>query len=259
MRGTFRRTSLPRRFIIDLMRASMRVPLVSLRRTLDLRKLAEIRAAAAERPGWAAIFAKAFALVARDEPVLRTLYIDWPWGYFYQLPRSVGVIAIARREDGEDCVLPQKLTAPDELSLAEIGASIRHARTAPVDQIPAFRKILRTTRLPLPLRRLVWRFGLSVGRQRANYFGSFGITSVAAFGPGELHAISPGPYIVSYGALTADLTMDVVIRWDHRVTDAAMIAKVLAQLEQVLNGAIAAELRASQPAAAAKPVRVVAT
>ena len=75
MRGTFRKISLPRRLIIDLMHASMQVPFVSLRRSLTIRPLAEARLAAAERPGWAAIFAKAFSLVAREEPVLRTLFV----------------------------------------------------------------------------------------------------------------------------------------------------------------------------------------
>jgi hypothetical protein len=259
MRGTFRKVSLPRRLIVDLMHASMRVPFVSLRRSLAIRALAEARLAAAERPGWAAIFAKAFSLVARDEPVLRTLYIDSPWSYFYELPRSVGMIAIARNENGEDCVLPQKVSAPDEMPLAAVDALVRHAKTAPIDQVPAFRKILRATRMPLLLRRLIWIIGLSIGRQRANYFGSFGITSVAAFGAGELHALSPGPFIVSYGRLKPDHSIDVVIRWDHRVTDAAMIAKVLTRLEEVLNTQIAAELLADQPPSVAKPVRAVVT
>ena len=64
MRGTNRKISLPRRFIADLMHASMRVPFVSLSRTIDIRQLIEARAPAAQRPGWAAIFVKAFALVA---------------------------------------------------------------------------------------------------------------------------------------------------------------------------------------------------
>jgi hypothetical protein len=109
------------------------------------------------------------------------------------------------------------------------------------------------------LRRLLWRIGLSVGRQRANYFGSFGITSVAAFGAGELYALSPGPYIISYGTLRPDQTIDVVIRWDHRVTDAAMIAKALTRLEQVLNTQIAAELLADRPQSVPKTVRAVVT
>ena len=120
---------------------------------------------------------------------------------------------------------------------------IRHAKAAPIDDVPMFRKIMRVTRLPLPLRRLSWAIGLNFGRQRGNWFGSFAVSSVAAYGGGELHAISPGPFIVSYGVVGPDPTIHVVIRWDHRVTDAAPIARVLTRLEQVLNTEIAAELR----------------
>jgi hypothetical protein len=38
--------------------------------------------------------------------------------------------------------------------------------------------------------------------------------------------------------------MDVILRWDHRVTDAAVIARVLTRLEQVLNTEISAEIAA---------------
>jgi len=143
--------------------------------------------------------------------------------------------------------------------LTEVDALIRHAKEAPIDQVPAFRKILRTTKLVLPLRRLFWLVGLNFGRQRANYFGSFGVTSVAAFGGGELHALSPGPFVLNYGVVTPDRTIDVVIRWDHRITDAALIAKAMTRLEQVLNNEIAAELRGQRQQAEPKPVRAVAT
>jgi len=143
--------------------------------------------------------------------------------------------------------------------LSEIDAQIRHAKDGPINEVPAFRKIMLVTQLPLPLRRLVWLIGLNFGRQRANYFGNFSVTSVAAFGGGELHALSPGPFIVSYGAIEPDQTMDVVIRWDHRVTDAALIAKALTRLEQVLNTEIAGELRGQRQQSEAKPVRAVAT
>lgn len=241
------------------MHASMRVPFVSLTRTLNVRSLSEARAQSAQRPGWAAIFVKAFALVAKEEPVLRTLYVKWPMPAFYELPRSVAMVAIARVEDGQDCVLPQKVTAPNEMPLAEVDALIRHAKEAPIGEVPAFRKILRTTRLPLPLRRLFWMIGLNFGRQRANYFGSFGVTSVAAYGAGQLHAISPGPFVLSYGVEKPDQTMDVVLRWDHRVTDAAPMARALNRLEQVLNGEISAELRSHRQQTEPKPVRAVAT
>jgi hypothetical protein len=259
MRGTVRKISIPRRLVADLMHASIRVPFVSLSRSLNIRPLIEARALAAQPPGWAAIFVKAFSQVAKDEPVLRTLYVKWPWPGFYELPRSVAMIAIARVEDGQDCVLPQKIPAADTLPLTEVDALIRHAKDAPVGEVPAFRKILMVTRLPLPLRRLLWLLGLNFGRQRANFFGSFGVTSVAAYGAGELHALSPGPFILSYGVVEPDQTIDVVIRWDHRITDAALIAKALTRLEQVLNTEISAELRGHRQQAEPKPVRAVAT
>jgi hypothetical protein len=257
MRGTVRKISTPRRLIADLMHASIRVPFVSLSRPLNIRALLEARALAAEPPGWAAIFVKALSLVAKEQPILRTLYAKWPRPSFYELPRSVAMVAIARVEEGEDCVLPQKLAAPETLSLAEIDAQIRHAKQAPINKVPAFRKILRVSGLPLPFRRLFWSVGLNFGRQRANWFGNFGVTSVAAYGPGELHALSPGPYILSYGVVEQAQTIAVVIRWDHRITDAAVIAKVLTRLEQVLNSEIAAELRASRQQAEPRPVRAI--
>ncbi len=250
---------MPRRLIADLMHASMGIPFVTLARSLDIAPLIEARALVARPPGWAAMFVKAFAIAAREDPILRTLYAKWPWPGFYELPSSVAMVTIARVEDGEHCVLPQRIASPETLALAEINALIRHAKAAPIDEVPMFRKIMLATRLPLPLRRLVWLIGLNFGRQRANYFGSFVVTSVAAYGGGELHALSPGPFILSYGTVKADNTIDVVIRWDHRITDAALITRTLTRLEQVLNGEIAAELRSRRKPAEPKTVRAVST
>jgi hypothetical protein len=257
MRGTVRKISIPRRLVADLMHASVRVPFVSLTRSVNVRPLLEARAQAANPPGWAAIFVKAFALVAREQPVLRTLYVKWPRRAFFELPRSVAMVAIARTENGEDCVLPQRITAPDEIPLAEVDVLIRQAKDAPIDEVPAFRKMLRVTRLTLPLRRLLWAIGLNLGRQRANFFGNFAVTSVAAYGPGELHALSPGPFVLSYGVVGTDQGIDVVVRWDHRITDAAPMAKALTRLEQVLNSEIAAEIRANRLQSGPKQVRAV--
>jgi hypothetical protein len=244
MRGTKRKISLLRIFIIDLMHASMRVPFVSLSRPFDIGPFMAARAKAASPPGWAAAFVKAFAIVAKEEPVLRTLYVKLPWPHFFELPRSIAMVAVARVEDGEECILPEKVPTPEERPLAEIDAQIRHAKTAPLEEIPAFRKILTASRLPLLLRRLSWFIGLNVGRMSANNFGSFGVTSVSAYAPGELQALSPGPFLLSYGRVGPDNRIDVILRWDHRVTDAAVIARVLTRLEQVLNTEISAEILA---------------
>ena len=138
-------------------------------------------------------------------------------------------------------------------------AQIRRAKDAPIEEIPGFRRILKAARLPLPLRRLGWWVALNIGRLHGNNFGNFTVTSVAAYGGGQLHAISPGPFVVSYGRLGPDQTIDVVIRWDHRVSDAALIARTLTRLEQVLNTDISGELRQSGLEAPPKAVRAVRT
>src|ERR1700731_1057725 len=120
MRGTVGEISMPRRLVADLMQASIRVPFVSLARPLNVRPLLEAPAVSAKPPGWARIFVKGFPLVSKDEPVLRTLYAKWPWPSFYELPRSIAMVAIARVEDGQDCVLPQKVPAADTVSLIEV-------------------------------------------------------------------------------------------------------------------------------------------
>ncbi len=66
MRGTKRKISWPRRFILDLMHASMRVPFITFSRTLDIGPLMTARVKAKSPPGWAATFVKAFAIVARE-------------------------------------------------------------------------------------------------------------------------------------------------------------------------------------------------
>jgi hypothetical protein len=242
MRGIKRNISLPRRFLIDFMHAASSIPAISFSRPLDVGPLMAARAKAPLRPGWAAVFVKAFAIVAKDEPVLRTLYVKLPWPHFFEMPRSVAMVAVARTENGEDFILPEKVPAPEARSLVEIDAAIRRAKTAPIQDIPNFRKILMATRLPWPLRRLSWYLGQNVGRMCANNFGSFGVTSVSAYGPGELRAISPNPFLLSYGAVDPDNRIDVMIRWDHRITDAVVVARALNRLEHVLNTEISAEI-----------------
>jgi hypothetical protein len=96
--------------------------------------------------------------------------------------------------------------------------------------------------LPNPIRRLAWAIGLNFGRQRGNYFGNLLVTSVAAFGGGEVEALGPQSFILSYDKMSNDGTIDVMMRWDHRITDAALIGIELSRLEQILNHQLADEM-----------------
>ena len=257
MRGTVRKISLSRRVIIDLMRASADVPFVAVRRTLSIGRLAAARKALSHRPAWAVIFAKGFAILAREQPILRRVYLKWPWPHFYEFPQTVAMIVVAP-DATPDGVLQFPIKAPDLASLAEADAWVRNAKTQPIEATPFFRKTLMVTRLPNPIRWLAWAIGLNFGRQRGNYFGTLLVTSVAAFGGGEVEALGPSPFILSYDRLSSDGTINVMIRWDHRITDAAVIGVELSRLEQILNNQIADEmlaLAATERGAAAAALR----
>jgi hypothetical protein len=243
MRGTVRKISLSRRVIIDLMRASADVPFVAVRRTLSIGRLAAARKSLRNRPAWAAIFAKAFAILAAEQPVLRRVYLKWPWPHFYEFPRTLAMIVVAP-DATPDGVLLFPVKAPDLSSLAEADAMIRSAKSQPIEATPFFRKTMMVTRLPQPLRRLAWAIGLNFGRQRGNYLGTLLVTSVAAFGGGEVEALGPQSFILSYDKVSDDGAIDVMIRWDHRIADAAFIGGELSRLEQILNNQLADEILA---------------
>jgi hypothetical protein len=242
MRGTTRPISLSRKLIIDLMDAS--VPLVVVRRTFTLERLAKARASLTERPGWSTIIAKAFCIVARDEPWLRTFYLKWPVPHFYELPKSVAMLAVIREDIDKEAPIVMKIGAADELSLETIEAIIRTSKTAPLDQVPQMQRALRVARLPRPIRRLIWAFALNVGRQRANHFGTLSITSIASLGSETVVARTPGPNLLSYGLVKPDHTMELLLHWDHCIYDGVVAARALQRLEEVLNGEIADELLA---------------
>ena len=134
------------------------------------------------------------------------------------------MVAIARVLGGEDCVLPQKLAGADVAPLTEIDRLIRQAKEAPIDQVAAFHKMLRGTRprgrcaavlagrairapVRQPFRQLRGDLGRGLWRRRTP-------------------PLAPGPTAqLRHGQ--PDQTIEVVIRWDHRVTDGAPIAKAL--------------------------------
>src|SRR5262245_57319513 len=101
MRGRAIALSAPRRFLTDLMHFALRVPTVPVQRRMHLAEVAAARSAAAERPGWPAVFLKAYARVAATMPELRRVYLSLPWGRLYEYPTSVANVAVERDYQGE--------------------------------------------------------------------------------------------------------------------------------------------------------------
>jgi hypothetical protein len=236
------RPSIYRRATIEVMRIARQVPMVPLQRRMALGTLAAARSRAPQPALWSAIFTKAYALVAQEMPVLRRGYFRYPVPFFHDFPHSAAAIAVEREIGGESVVCPLLVPNPAALTLAALSDTIRRAKTTDVFAAPEFARIRRIVRLPWPLRPLALRLGYLLPQARFDYYGTFGVTTVASDGAALLNLVSPLPTVLSYGPFADDGTIDVRIMFDHRIVDAVPIARALARLEAVLNGATAAEV-----------------
>jgi hypothetical protein len=227
------------------MHVSRGVPLIVAQRRLSLRGLAALRESHADRPSWAALFMKAYALVAAEMPPLRRAYVKLPWPHLYEYPTSAGTIAIERDFDGEPGPVFVRVGDPEALPLRHIAAAIDEAKTPRFSETRTYRRMQRVTRLPLLLRRMAWWVALNSPRHRANYFGTFGVSAVSSNATGLVFLRSPVTSVLTYDEIDAAGGVTARIIFDHRVLDGMMVARALERLEDILMGPIAAELGGS--------------
>jgi hypothetical protein len=157
-----------RRFICDFLEAARGVPTVPTQRRMRLGPLRDAREAHPGRPPWTALFTKAYALTALEVPDLRRAYVKIPWGHLVEYPGSVASFAVEREYRGERGIFFGRIRKPERRTLLDITGIIRDLQHGPVEENPDFRRTLWLSRLPWPLRRLVWWFGMNCGRQRSN-------------------------------------------------------------------------------------------
>lgn len=245
MRGRWISLSIPRRIVADLMYFSADLPAIVVQRELVLAGAAAARAAHPGRPSWTALFAKAYAVVAEEMPELRRAYVRLPWPHLYEYRTSAANVAVERNYGGELGVAFVHIKSPASVPVGELARCIREGREGSFDGNRNFRTMVRIARLPLWLRRAVWSIALNLARTRANYFGTFGLSTVTSLRT-DIHAPrSPLATVLTYGTVASDGRVAVRIVFDHRVLDAMTLARALGRLEQVLEGPIADELRAA--------------
>ena len=156
---------------------------------------------------------------------------------------SVAHVAVERDYAGEAAVFGCFIKDPAQLAVWDIDRLIRHTALAPIEEVSNALRMTNIARLPLLVRRLLMWVGLSVGRYRANHFGTFAVSAVSSLGTEILTPRSVWTTFLTYGVLADDGSLDVRIIFDHRAVDAAMIARALARLEEVLTGPIRQGLR----------------
>jgi hypothetical protein len=203
---------------------------------MNIAPLAAARHQASPRPSWCALFTKAYAMVATHRPELRRAYLSFPWPHLYEHPISIASVAIERLLGEELAVFFTQIRGPEEHSADQIDQHLTDCKERPVESIGTFRRALRWTRFPRPIRRFLWWVGLNVsGYRRARNLGTFGVSVYSGLGAEALHPLSPLTTTLNYGVIADDGSVDVRLIYDHRVMDGSTIARALADLEDVLN------------------------
>jgi hypothetical protein len=235
--------NLPRRLVCDVVHFGRKVPAVTVQRRMNLGPVLRARSALERRPGWVALFAKAFGLMAERHPAFRRAYLRWPWPRLYEHPFSTASIAFERDFDGEPSVFFAKIRQPEKQSLTLLESHLQRFKTAPLKSISCFRRALQIGRYPRFLRRFLWAVSLNLnGNKRAHRLGTFGVSVYSGLGAASLNPISPLTATVNYDVIHPDGTVDVRIIYDHRVMDGGTVARGLAHMERILNEDLVVEL-----------------
>jgi hypothetical protein len=244
-KGRYLRLSAARRIVADIMHFSMNRPLIPIEREMALAPLVDARRQIhARRPGWCAIFVKAYAILSMRVPELRRAYLPYPWPHLYESNEPVAAIAIERELEGELAVLPGILKYPQNLSLTQIEEFLGKCKVGPFHEVKSMKRTLRYLRWPRMFRRLLWSCAQNWwGSKRANLFGTFGVSVTAGMGAATLALLSPLTTTLHYGLFDESGKLPVRITFDHHVLDAGLLARAMVQLEEILRGEILAELR----------------
>jgi hypothetical protein len=249
LRGQRVSLSVPRRIIADIMHISANVPAIPLQREFKLGELVKARQASPERTSWAALFIKAYAIVADEFPELRRAFVRLPWPHLYEYHRSAATLVVERQVEGESNVFMMCINDPTVLPLQEIERRIRKAKNGSLDDAKGYRRAMRLAKFPQFLRRVGWWFVFCFPRARANYFGTFAVSTVSGLGSDILLPRCPLTTLLTYGVIGDDGRVVVRMIFDHRVLDAATGARALARLEQTLTDTMVSELRGDVTAA----------
>jgi hypothetical protein len=211
---------------------------------MNVAALVAAREMCPERPSWVAVFTKAYAKVAAERSELRRCFINYPWPKLYEHPSNLASIAMERDYQGESATFFIHLKKPELLGLLQIDGYLKECKEAPVEKVGPFRKALWVSRLPRPIRRLLWWWVTNwTGFKRARRLGTFGVTVYSGLGARSLHPISPLTTALSYGVIDDRGDVDVLLVYDHRVMDGALVARVLGEMDRVLQDEILAELQ----------------
>jgi hypothetical protein len=236
--------SLPRRWMHEAAFFGARSCMTGGSSILHVAELAAARRKQQPLISWNAILLKGIALTARRFPELKRSYMPLPWPHFYQHPHCVAALVVERQWQGELAPFFDQIRAPEQQSLRELDRRVRELKSAEIEAIGGFRRLLRVARMPFLLRRLVFRLGLiGSGRVRSRYMGTFVLNSISSRHGYTTQATTPlSTFFYSSPRLNGE--MPIQIFFDHRLMDGATAGRLLVELDSILRRELVAELNA---------------
>ncbi|WP_372616755.1 hypothetical protein [Falsiroseomonas sp.] len=242
------RPSPGRQTIADLSWASLRVPRCVITARLALPRARAARAALpAPRPPWTTIFLKGLALAAEGQPELRRVHATLPSPRLIEVPHAIGCIVLERDEAAGPLLGMARFTEPHATPLPVLAEALRAAKRSPAENVGTHRRQMRFARQPWPLRRLLLRYALAIGRPLLRYGGTFAVSALGRHGAAIVDSVSVLPCFLSYGPISETGELDAYLSFDHRVMDGADGATALHGLGAAIEGQVARELEALRP------------
>lgn len=235
----------PGRILVsDLTTIANRIPFVPLIREFDLPELDLLRRQVRPRISWTAMMIKAYAIVARQRPELRQIYMSRPYAHIYEHPRNIAQLTITRQVDGESRLFFARFCDPDVRSLIDLQRHYDYIRRAPIAEIRQFRHQIRFARMPSFIRIPVWRLLTDWwGSKRATNLGTFGMSlSRGMYDTKGLFHLGPATTVLGYELLPMQGKSRITMTFDHRVLDGAPATDILEQVCTTLRSDIASEL-----------------
>lgn len=237
-----RRIPAARNLVLDGLSIAPRHVYYPVERTMTLAEVASARGAASPRISWSVVWLKAYAAVCARLPLLRTVYQRWPWPQFVESDQVVGTLIVNRQDGDHERLCWALFHAPHEQPLPMLQSQLDRFQSEPIEQI--YRKQVTFSKMPWPLRRLLWWWQLNFsGQKRTRRFGTFTQSTLAGQGANNGFHQTLLTTSLCFAPLDQHGATLATLICDHRVLDGAVAAEALRLLEEELRGPIVAELR----------------
>src|SRR5688572_3304627 len=117
-----------RKMVLEILHQTRGVPSLPLAKRMQLGRLAAARRGTGI--SWPAVFVRAYALLAAEQPGLRRAYVRWPWPHLYEHPQSVCAVIVERDLAGEPVVLTARIAGPEHRALGRLEGALTTFRDA---------------------------------------------------------------------------------------------------------------------------------